>query len=251
MIAVSSPLFSMIPFEEILNKIAKYFECWEIIAEGMHYLPDIKEKVESLLPSYDLSLFIHAPFSDLNFASLNPVIREISIKQIVETMRVATSLGITLVCIHPGHKSPLGAYYPKKASEFNRTGLEILEGEAENLGITLALENMPKFWGTLCTTSEEMAQLIENTSIKICFDVGHANTAGQINEFLQMKRKFADLHLHDNFGKVDRHLVLGKGNIDFKKFLSELEGYEGPYVIESMSLEEGVESKKILEEMMG
>lgn len=30
------------------------------------------------------------------------------------------------------------------------------------------------------------------------------------------------MHIHDNDGKLDNHLPLGKGDIDFKKFVNKL-----------------------------
>jgi L-ribulose-5-phosphate 3-epimerase UlaE len=72
-----------------------------------------------------------------------------------------------------------------------------------------------------------------------------------ILEFLRLKDRYANLHVHDNLGKVDQHLVIGEGNIDFRALLNGLKDYKGPFIIESMNLEEGVESKGILEEMLG
>ncbi|UCE75270.1 MAG: sugar phosphate isomerase/epimerase [Methanomassiliicoccales archaeon] len=95
-----------------------------------------------------------------------------------------------------------------------------------------------------------MAELIEGTNLKICFDVGHANISEDIGGFLGLKETFANIHLHDNDGKIDRHLVLGQGNIEISAILKQLKGYEGDLVIESTNLEQGIQSKTILTEML-
>ncbi|MHC1565516.1 MAG: TIM barrel protein, partial [Candidatus Syntropharchaeales archaeon] len=46
-------------------------------------------------------------------------------------------------------------------------------------------------------------------------DVGHANTAGVLDEFLTCD--INHIHLHDNNGGTDEHLAIGEGTIDFKE----------------------------------
>ena len=110
----------MTPFTEMVEAIAPHFDSWEIISEGMHTISDIEEEVKESKDSYDLEFSLHAPFSDLNIASLNPKIRESSIAQIIETIRISSKLGIGLVTLHPGHRSPLGAYFPDKAKKVHK-----------------------------------------------------------------------------------------------------------------------------------
>ena len=53
------------------------------------------------------------------------------------------------------------------------------------------------------------------------FDVGHAFllTTNIIGFFKQIGDNVRNIHLHDNYGEIDEHLVLGKGNIDIEKFI--------------------------------
>ena len=250
MIAVSSPGFSMTPVTDMLEAIAPHFRAWEIVAEGMHALPDIEKELRESRDSYDMELAVHAPFSDLNIASLNVKAKENAMAQVVDTIRIASSLDIALITLHPGHKSPLGAYFPEKIREVHLESLLKLDAVGREHGVTLALENMPKMWISMCTNSKEMRECIEGTNLKICFDVGHANITGDIEGFFELKERIINLHLHDTHGDVDRHLVLGEGSIDIPGVLRALAGYKGLYVIESMNLEEGIESKAVLEKML-
>jgi sugar phosphate isomerase/epimerase len=246
MIAISCPGFCMTPFSEMLTKILPNFRMWEIIAEGMHSMPDIADDIQKAQDSHDIDFTVHAPFSDLNIASLNPRIRENSLEQITEAIRISSELGIKLVTIHPGHKSPLGAYFGDRFRETNKKSLKVLDKAQEEYGVVLALENMPKMWISLCHNAEQMRELLQGTDLKICFDFGHANISGAIDELMELKDSLANLHVHDNCGDHDYHLVLGEGNIDWAPALKKLQNYKGPYVIESTGLDEGIKSKEIL-----
>jgi sugar phosphate isomerase/epimerase len=250
MIAISCPGFCMTPFNDMLEAISPHFKSWEIIAEGMHAMPEIRKDIRRAKESYDLEFAVHAPFSDLNIASLNPQIRENSMAQIFKAIRICNDLDIRLVTLHPGHKSPLGAYFLDRIKETNKKSLIEIDRAGEEYGVVLALENIPKMWVSLCSNAQEMKELIEGTNLKICFDVGHAHISGAIDGFLELKEDFVNLHLHDNNGDKDKHLVLGEGNIDLKEILKELKGYEEDFVIESTSLEDGIKSKAVLIEIL-
>jgi sugar phosphate isomerase/epimerase len=247
MIAISCPGFCMTPFKEMLEAIAQHFDSWEIVAEGMHDMHDIKDHIREAKNSYKIEFTVHAPFSDLNIASLNPQIRENSLAQIIDAIRICNDLDIKLLTIHPGHKSPLGAYFLEKIKDTNKKSLIQIDKAGEEYGIVLALENIPKMWVSLCSDAQEMRELIDGTNLKICFDVGHAHISDAVPGFLKLKRDFVNLHLHDNNGDKDKHLVLGEGNIALEEILSELKEYKGNFVIESTSLKDGIKSKTILE----
>jgi len=248
-IGISSPYFSLIDFEEILGEIPKHFDKWEIVAEGKHYLWDIKEKFLEITPSYNVRFSVHAPLSDVNIASLNPEMRKESIKQISETIKIASELDIHLITMHPGHLSPLAVLVPEKIREINKNSVKQISKTAKEYNVTVALENMPN---QRITTSHSLKELLEiaDSNVEICFDIGHANTNNNIHEFLDYG-KFANVHIHDNIGKNDPHLVIGEGNIDFRNVLKKLnEKYNGVVVIESRGLKAGVESKNVLMKMI-
>ena len=53
MIFVSSPGFCFTGVEEMLTRASGHFDGWEIMCEGRHRLPDIKDELMELIPSYD------------------------------------------------------------------------------------------------------------------------------------------------------------------------------------------------------
>lgn len=250
MIGISCPGFCMSSVSDMLEKISPHFKLWEIIAEGMHEMRNIKDEIKNAVDSYDMRFSVHAPFSDLNLASLNPKIRQSTLDQIREAIHISSELGIDVVTIHPGHKSPLGVYFEERFKKTNKESIKELDKMGKEFNVTLALENMPRMWISLCHDAHQMMELVNDTEIKFCFDIGHANISGTITDILKLKENFANVHIHDNLGDRDYHLVVGEGNIDVLGFLEQLKGYKGDYIIESTNLEEGIRSKRILEKML-
>jgi sugar phosphate isomerase/epimerase len=250
MIGISCPGFCMTPASDMLEKIVPHFKLWEIIYEGMHEMRNIKNEIKNAMDSYDMRFTVHAPFSDLNLASLNPRIRQSSIDQIKEAIQISTELGIDVITIHPGHKSPLGIYFEEHFQKTNKESIKELDKIGQEFDVILALENMPKMWISLCHDANQMKELVNETEFKLCFDTGHANISGTTTDILELKENFANIHLNDNLGDRDYHLVLGEGNIDFPGILKQLTDYKGDYIIESTNLEEGIKSKLILEKML-
>jgi sugar phosphate isomerase/epimerase len=237
MIAVSSPAFSLMPFDRAIEAVAKDFQAWEIVAEGMHRLPDIERSFIDISSSYDMEYSVHAPLSDINIGSLNPAMREMSLNEVLLAIGCCGRMGIDLITIHPGFISPLGQLdRPSVIRETRRSIREIDKAAIEN-GVVAALENMPRMPISTCTEPVELLSLVEGTSLGVCFDIGHAHTNGNIDDFVKFRSRFANVHIHDNDGTSDQHLTIGEGKIDFEHVLSAMSGYERRYVIEARRIE--------------
>lgn len=72
----------------------------------------------------------------------------------------------------------------------------------------------------------------------ICFDSGHANMIWHEN-LPQIAQKYRDrifsVHLHDNFGEKDSHMIPGNGNINWEELMKALSSsaYRLPLVLET------------------
>ena len=247
---LSSPSFSLEPFDVMLERISKHYAGWEIVAEYKHSFPVIKKQFLELTPSYNMQFQAHAPLSDINIASPNERIRGCAVNEVIDCIKVSGELGIKLVTFHPGHLSPLTMAHRELARKLTRESIVKIYAAAKDNGVKLALENMPKMAITICTAPEELLELIRGTEIGICFDFGHANTAGTIEKFLEHKNLFSNMHIHDNEGKWDQHLIPGSGTVDFQKHMKLLKGYKGNYVYEAMNLEDGIAGRKKLLELV-
>jgi len=250
-IGISSPAFALEPFLKVLDSVAPNFKLWELVADLNQLLPNIAEEFKQVTPSYDLEYSIHAPFNDLNLAALNPKLCKLAFEYIKKTIIVAADLGIELITIHPGHLCPSGIYAVDKVIDTNLRSLQKINKFAADYNVTIALENMPiKYW-TLGNTAYEIMEMIENTEFGICFDVGHAFIVGELENFLNNANLFSNIHIHDNCGRRDEHLVLGEGNIDLPYVIEKiLNEYSGDFIIESNNLEEGIKSKAILQKLL-
>jgi len=245
LIGISCTEFSAYDFKEVLPEVAKEFKHWEIFAEAEHHLRGVEGLFKTMKDAYSMTYSIHAPISDINLASLNERIREDSVIEMLATLESAANLDIGLVTVHPGLTSMSVPYMEEKAVMKAKKSLGALDRLSDEYGVAVAVEMLGQ-------TAEEMKDLLDGTNLRMCFDIGHANTTGQIDEFIsQFKDRFINIHIHDNNGKMDEHLTLGEGNIDFKKVLSDLGNYKGNFIIESRSYQSGVESRDILSSLLG
>ena len=111
------------------------------------------------------------------------------------------------------------------------SSLEHLSLFARHRGVTLAIENTPGEMATPVNLKNFLEQT-RLTSVKICFDAGHANLDGGAPEALENVRDFvATAHVHDNRGERDEHLLPYEGTIDWSATLSALPA-ETPMVLE-------------------
>jgi sugar phosphate isomerase/epimerase len=100
--------------------------------------------------------------------------------------------------------------------------LEILAVFAKHRGVTIALENTANELGSPAT----LAQFIKDThlhNLGFCFDVGHAHMEGGADAgFQSMRERTATVHVHDNHGEKDEHLLPWEGTIDWDAALAAL-----------------------------
>jgi sugar phosphate isomerase/epimerase len=102
------------------------------------------------------------------------------------------------------------------------SSLEHLSLFARHRGVTLAIENTP---GEM-TTPANLKHFLERTrltSVKLCFDAGHAHLEGDVQSALETARDLLiTTHLHDNRGERDDHLLPYEGTIDWNALLASL-----------------------------
>ncbi len=251
MIAVSSyTVFSQFSLEEAFELISEHFECWEVVGEGVHTITEIRDELSRLMQSYDLQLSLHAPFSDINIGSFNTKVREEAVRQVVEAIHVAADLGMKTVTVHPGFLSPISFPDPQKVMDITKESVRHIDSVIQGLPIKVGIENMPDMIVTTCREPKDLLHVIEGTDVGLCFDVGHAHTTGQVENFLQLKDKFVNVHLHDNDGRGDSHRPLGQGTVDFDSVLRGLSDYSGTYVLETRSWDDALSGKRYLEKAL-
>ena len=152
----------------------------------------------------------------------------------------ASFMGISLAAIHP-------VAYHSNAHSFEDWLIKNVEflcpvvEYANKMGVMLCIENMPSenesasnhLYGS---KAEEISLLAKIFGHKTCFDFGHANITGLDipKEIVTLSDTLGLIHVHDNNGKIDNHLVPFDGNINWRDAMSALKrsGYSGPFDLE-------------------
>ena len=226
------------------------YDGWEISADGNYRLdtPDTFAAVKKAMADTGLPVTVHAPFSDLNPASVNAPIWEETVHQLEITIEKAAELTDTAV-VHPGYLSPVSRYDPAPAWQQHKRACVRLGETAERAGVAACLENMPNLDDFFCRDADELDGFIDGTGMSAVFDVGHANTTGNLDRFCKViLPKASHLHIHDNHGGRDEHLPLGCGTIPWDKIMPKIvRGYRGKIiVVEGRNPEEGRQSLEFL-----
>jgi len=209
------------PFKSLLESIRLHeVGLWEVVDENSLKLDE--QRIQSLLElkeQRNIRFTVHAPFTDVNIASLVPEVRQMAMKRLEQSMQYASQLKAEAWVVHPGQRGALTTFYPSEEWRLNVQAIASLTALAKDIGVQMCLENMPKGFSALMNDCESFNQIhdeLGGDAFKIVFDIGHANTAGEVSTFLD---RFSDsithVHAHDNQGKFDSHDEIGKGTVNW------------------------------------
>ncbi|MBR5206942.1 MAG: sugar phosphate isomerase/epimerase, partial [Erysipelotrichaceae bacterium] len=158
-------------------------------------------------------IFAHLGYQKINNIWLEGEIGEGFVERYKNDLKLCRENGIDLVCMHLTSKS--------EAPEPNEIGLKRFQeiaDYAQELGIKIAFENT-KIKGY----QEYILKNIKNDNVGICLDSGHlhAHFKDELN-FDLFKDKIFCVHLHDNHGEKDEHLIPFEGTIDWNWLMDKL-----------------------------
>ena len=235
-IGVSTLALMPMSFEDILNYLERIeVEYVEIIREYPYHEID-----SNLLNSYNFKTTVHSPISDINIASLNESIRTASIKEIKDSIDLASKIDASAVVVPPGHMAFLAREFQSDIMKNCQKSLKECLEYADKSGISLCVENMPDMEGMLCKSLVELNELTQEVGALMTLDVGHANNMGLSIDDMLKYDNIGHIHLSDNDGSFDNHDALGSENIDFKSLFEGLKekNFDGICVIEVKSQDE-------------
>ena len=178
-------------------------------------------------------------------------LREASVKETLATVAAASEMGARMVTVHPGLTSMSVPGLEERAVARAKESLRVMDRVVREYDLIVAIENMPAFPFFLGRTAEQLADIVDGTDLGICFDIGHANTMGQIDAMIDtFGDRIVNIHIHDNHGETDEHLTIGDGDIDFAHVIRRMSGYRGNWIIESKSMGSAVQSLPRLQKML-
>ncbi|WP_405296477.1 sugar phosphate isomerase/epimerase family protein [Methanobrevibacter sp.] len=202
-------------------------------AELVHQFPS-EHIVPDILESYNLKYTIHAPFMDVNIATLQDKSRANSIDQMKNSIDLANEIDAEAVVVHPGLASFLAKkYFLDDVYKLANESIAEINDYSRDLGVLTTIENMPTFDAMIYQDINDLNDLLVSLDMGMTLDIGHANHAGYSPDEMIFD-SIKHIHIHDNFGDDDAHLSLGEGSIDLKRIVNTLENknYEGIYIIE-------------------
>ena len=129
----------------------------------------------------------------------------------------------------------------KKFREQNIAFYRLFAEDAERFGVDLLTENSAEQWNPeyYLRTGAEMRAFVEEAGIPrlhINWDIGHGNVqgCGQYGDILAMGSELRALHVQDNFGTNDSHLMPLMGTVNFDDVIRGLvdSGYRGDFTFE-------------------
>jgi sugar phosphate isomerase/epimerase len=215
----------------------------------------------SLAQKYDMPLQVHAPYRNVRLADINPRIREASVQSVKDGIDFARQINAKIVTVHLGNvaKTLLDHFYTRIYEALLDSVRTLIE-YAELSDVFIAIENVPSTkspWEeAIGEKAEELIDIIKEVkarNVGVTFDVGHANTTGDPAEFATKVAPYVvNIHLHDNDGSLDQHLIIGEGSIDFLRILNifRKRGYSGPLVLEYFDPASLMKAKKELQKLL-
>ncbi len=180
------------------------------------------KRVGRRLKDHSLTITLHGPFEDLAPGARDRIFREATRKRLEQVLRVVPIFSpVTVVC-HAGYDERRHDYYQDEWLAESTRMWTWFAKSLSGLGTRLVLENVYE------KRPEQMVRLFENLSsndVGLCFDTGHQAvfSCASMAEWLDvLGPHLQQCHLHDNCGRNDEHLAMGKGNIDFKTLFDYL-----------------------------
>lgn len=183
---------------------------------------------------------ISLPLCHLSFYMPDPKNRELMEEFQKELMRgidMAALMGIERAVTHPI------ALYSKEISygdwvRANMAFLTPVVEHARDKGVRTLIENMPAdkeapdnhLYGS-CALN--VSALADKLSCGVCWDTGHANISGyrQSEQLKTIGDRLEALHIHDNDGIKDSHMLPFDGEVDWEDVANGLQCSDKPIVL--------------------
>jgi sugar phosphate isomerase/epimerase len=244
---ISTYLFAeeQLTVEQLQSVRASGFDALEIFALKPHFDYQSKNVTTGLAAWLsDQETFLqslHTPFCAdyrawanrqwLSISETDKIRREQAVDEIRRALEFAEKIPFPLAIVHMGAPEDR---FSSRSLDATYYSLETLIPFARARGVKLALENIPNELSAL----ERMRRFLEDARLKevgICFDVGHSHLqAKPASEIRDGGPWIVSMHVHDNHGTQDEHLLPFDGKVDWPGVLEALDTieYRGNLILE-------------------
>lgn len=234
------------PVKPVLDEIEVFarlgFDYFELAMDPpmAHHslLYPIRKSIMASLRDNNLGLVCHLP-TFVTTADLAASLRQASVLEMHSSLEVAAELGTKKVVLHPSAALGMGAFVLDTVKGHAFDFLSEIVDAAKHLALTICLENMfPR--NELGVEPDDFQEIFQAfPSLKLTLDTGHANIGDRRGRRLRdLAGRFGDrighLHFSDNQGKMDDHLAVGQGTVNFPRLIRHLKaiGYDDTLTLE-------------------
>ena len=199
-----------------------------------------RDRITDLLSSSNLDIVGHLP-TFISIADLYESIRQASIDENIKALEAGAAVGIKKFVLHPGTIRGIARQVKDTANKNADKSLAQIIKKANELKVTLCLENMfPETHGP--TEPFEFEKIFSKyPELRFTLDIAHAHIGTNRNRSPEFIKRFASklfhVHMSDNYGREDNHLPIGAGMIYFGRIFKELKmiGYNETITLEVFS----------------
>jgi len=157
--------------------------------------------------------------------------RENTVKKMCMLVEQASQWGAQIAVIHASWEP---VKEPQRAERMLSAikSLESISKKSKECNVRLAVECLPRT--CLGNCSDELLKLTKHENTYVCMDTNHLIGEG-IGDFInKLGERIITLHVSDYDGVNEKHWLPGKGTINWRKVVDELNnvGYKGPFMFE-------------------
>lgn len=189
-------------------------------------------EVKRELDGHTGRLGIHGPFWGFSIATMDPDVRAVVMKRMMQGLDVCAELGATQMVIHSPYTT-----WDYNNLDYNPGGREAVVERvhatlgpavkrAEDMGCVLVIENIEDIDTRIRV---DLARSFGSPAVRVSIDTGHANyahgsTGGPpVDYYVHAAGDMLHhVHLQDTDGHADRHWNPGEGNIQWREVFRAL-----------------------------
>jgi sugar phosphate isomerase/epimerase len=213
----------------------------EVMTTSPHVAPQHfgaydRQRLRRKLVDADLRLVALNPtFLDLNLASMNADVRELSVLEVRANIRLAHDLGAEIVVVAPGRRHPLIPAPFDDVWDVALTSMSQCLKTAEECGVLVGIEPIPSLFVQRASDAVRMLRELDSSYGALVYDVANAQMVeSPVEGLVDSLPYLRHLHFSDTERNHWGHLPIGDGDINFKEIIAELgkHPYAGTTILE-------------------
>ncbi len=184
-------------------------------------LAQIRKDLAAAGVSDPSGLFLHGPFTEIHPAAIDYRARQMAMERLNEAYEVAAALGINRMVVHTGWIPFIyfKSWQAEKGAEFWQRFMSDKPSDF-HIYVENVLDDEPYML-------LDMMKRIDNPSIKLCLDTGHANATTSpelpVEKWIEvLGSHIGHFHLHNNDGTGDSHSAFDCGSMDMNSIFSAI-----------------------------